>query len=251
MTLPRLVTILLTVLLSWSYIIVNASPAKNWTQIGDSAYSRKLYDSALNSYRQALKVESRSPILFYKLGNAHYRLGQTGDAVFNFEKALQIQPDFSPASENLRIIQSSLMPSAEATDVFFLRWWNGLTQTRYGNTWALLAALCFCIPLLLLSWSRWRKVEIPWLWPHWTVSGIFLSVLFAVLAVSSLNRPDLGTAVVMRPDAPFNPGTKSGAISLPEGLVVRILREEKNGLLVSLADGRKGIIQPSDIAVVK
>lgn len=251
MTLPRLVTILLTVLMSWSFSVASASPAKNWTRIGDSAYSKQLFDSALSSYRQAAKEEPVSSELLYKLGNTYYRLGQTGDAVLSFEKALRIQPDFSPASENLRIIQDSLMPAADASDVFFLRWWKGLTRPHYGNIWAVLAILFFCIPLLLLSWSRWRKVEIPWLWPQWTISGFFLSVLFAVLALSSLNRPDLGTAVVMRPDAPFRSGGKAATVSLPEGLVVRILREDKNGLLVSLADGRQGTIQPSDIAIVK
>lgn len=250
MTLPRLALSLLF----WALLIsfpTAALPEKNWIRIGDSAYVHKLYDSALTAYRSALNQDANSAQLHFKLGNTHYRLGQTGDAVFSYERALHIQPGFAPAAENLRIIQQNLMPSAERSDVFFLRWRNEMTRASLSNTWAILALICFAVPMILLIWVRWKRVSITWLWPHWTVTGLLLSVVFAVLAISSLSKPDMGTAVVMRPGAPFYSGNKSGLINLPEGLVVRVLREDKAGLLVSLADGRKGTIQRSDIAIVR
>jgi hypothetical protein len=251
MTSPRPV---LCLLFSWALLITlsaTASPENSWMQTGDSAYAHKMYDSALSSYRAALRQDSSSALLQFKLANTHYRLNQTGEAVFAYEKALHLQPGFGPAAENLRLIQKNLSPSAESSDVFFLRWWKSLTRASLSNTWALLALSCFLLPLILLAWGRWNRVLIAWLWPHWTISGVLLSVAFAVLAWSSLGKPELGTGVVMRAGAPFNTGSKAGMINLPEGLVVRVLREDKAGLLVSLEDGRQGTIQPSDIGIVK
>ena len=86
------------------------------------------------------------------------------------------------------------------------------------------------------------------------ITGIFFLVLALAAGRSSINR---NAAVVMRQDAMLQmkytgkePG-KAGLATLPEGLVVRVLGNEQRSTLIRLPDGREGLIQSSDIALVE
>jgi len=224
-------------------------------RLGDSAYAHKKYDSAEYYYREAASRYNPDAVVLYKLGNAHYRSGHTGEAVLAYERALQLRPGFADAAENIRIIQRSIQPESGQNDVFFIRWWYTLTSPSRSNTWAVTGILCFCIPLGVLIWSRVRRKWPLWLWPHLIVSGIALSLIFAVLSAVAVSRTTRDTAVIMRHGAAFRTGAKTGnkvpLITLPEGLVVKVLRDDGNALRIVLPDGREGLVQPSDIAIVK
>ena len=233
----------------------SALPTDVLIRLGDSAYAHKLYDSAGYYYGQAAAAYNPDAVVLYKLGNAHYRLGHNGEAVLAYERALQLRPGFAAAAENIAVIQERIQPDGGKNDVFFIRWWRLLTKPSFSNTWALLGAICFCIPIGVLIWSRFRRNWPSWLWPHVIVGGIALSLLFAVLSAVAVTRAARDTGVIMKEDASFYTGSKTGAkqvaITLPEGLVVKVLRNDGNKLRIVLPDGREGLVQPSDIAVVK
>ena len=232
-----------------------AAPSTSPVQRGDSAYARQKFDSAAYFYQEAVAGYSPDPVVLYKLGNAHYRLGQTGEAVLAYERALQLRPGFAEAAENVRIIQRNIQPAAVENDVFFMRWWYTLTSPTRSNSWAVLAIICFCIPISVLIWSRYQRRWPTWLWPHIIVGGIVLSFLFAVLSAVAVSRAARDTGVVMRQGSGFSTGGKSGSnallVTLPEGLVVKVLRDDGSSLRVLLPDGREGLVQRSDIAIVK
>src|SRR4051794_39113449 len=75
--------------------------------LGDAAYSRREYDSAINYY-EAAASKVPDAVTLYKLGNAHYRLKHTGEAMLYYERALLKQPGFAAAAKNVRIIQQQV-----------------------------------------------------------------------------------------------------------------------------------------------
>jgi hypothetical protein len=233
----------------------NALPGDLLVRLGDSAYAHKLYDSAAYYYGQASNGFNPDAVVLYKLGNAHYRLAQNGEAVLAYERALQHSPGFSAAAENIALIQQRIQPDAGRDDVFFIRWWRQLTKPSFSNAWAIFGAFCFCFPIGVLIWSRFRRTWPSWLWPHGIIGGIALSLLFTVLSAVAVTRSSRDTGVIMKQDASFSTGSKTGGkqqtITLPEGLLIKVLDNEGSGLRVELPDGREGLVQHSDIAIVK
>ena len=232
-----------------------ALPADMQVRLGDSAYAHKLYDSAVYYYAQVANGFNPDAVVLYKLGNAHYRLAQNGEAVLAYERALRLRPGFAAAAENVAHIQQRIQPSAGKDDVFFIRWWQQLTKPSFSNVWAILGGICFCLPIGVLIWSRFRRTWPAWLWPHGIIGGIVLSLFFTVLSAVAVARASRDTAVIMKQDASFYTASKTEAkqqaITLPEGLLIKVLRNDGNGLRIELPDGREGLVQHSDIAIVR
>jgi Ca-activated chloride channel homolog len=75
--------------------------------LGNARYKMGDFAGALQSYRQALK--SKDPLLnektYYNLGNTFFRLGKYADAISHYESALKIDPNDSPAAENIAYVK--------------------------------------------------------------------------------------------------------------------------------------------------
>ncbi|MEY2547835.1 MAG: hypothetical protein QOD64_417, partial [Verrucomicrobiota bacterium] len=54
----------------------------------NQAYAEGRYEEAANGYESLVSSGGRHPNLFYDLGNAKYRLGDFGQAILNYERAL-------------------------------------------------------------------------------------------------------------------------------------------------------------------
>jgi tetratricopeptide (TPR) repeat protein len=238
--------------LSVGLIRITALAAPGAAQQGDAAYQRKAYSEAAGSYRQALGSDSANALLWYKMGNAQYRLRHTGEAAFAYAKALSIQPAFPEAAGNLDLIQQQVRPGG-GNQVFFLRWWSALTRPAATNIWAVLAILCFSVPLITIAWLRYKKRTGRAIPPQLTGIGISLGLLFAILAVAAARgQKPQHKAIVMQQDAAAKPTAgKAEKVVLPEGLVVDVLRTGPSEILIELPDGREGLMQRSDIALVE
>lgn len=62
--------------------------------------------SAVNAFQKGLECDRQSAALFYSLGKANQKLGNSGTAVKMFKGALRIEPDYKDASSALKIIMS-------------------------------------------------------------------------------------------------------------------------------------------------
>lgn len=219
---------------------------------GDAAYARKAYDSAVSYYEQAAG-KAPDAIALYKLGNAHYRLRHIGEAMLAYERALLFRPGFALAAKNARLIQAQVTPGGDK-EIFFLRWWRGLTAPELSNFWAGLAIFTFAALLSVLAWSIYRKRKFSWMRPQTIGAALTLTALFVLFSLSGVWRDvPRGVAVVMRPDTKFRPMAGGGKVgpALPEGLLLRVMHVKDGQVTVSLPDGQEGFVQLSDIAVVE
>jgi tetratricopeptide (TPR) repeat protein len=219
---------------------------------GDAAYNRKAYDSAVSYYSRAAEGKDATAVIFYKLGNAHYRLRHTGEAMLAYQRALLRQPAFPAAAKNAQLIQNQVSPAAR-NEVFFLRWWQSLTAPSLTNLWAVLAIVVFAALLLGLGWRQFQRKGNR-LQPQIILAGLVLASLFAVFSFAGAKRYQPHSAgVVMRGDVRFRPVAQSEGgtgVSLPEGLLLKVLSRTKSSLIVRLPDGQEGLVQEADIALV-
>ncbi len=238
--------------LSFLIFGTTAMAAPGPAEQGDAAYQRKAFGEAVESYQQAIGRDSGNALIWYKLGNAQYRLRHTGEAAFAYARALYLQPAFDEAATNLELVQQQVRP-VKRNPVFFLRWWKGLTRPALTNTWAVLAFLCFSLPLVGIAWGRYKKRPGRFVPPQLTGTGISLGVVFVILALAAArgSRPQ-HQAVIMKQDAAARPTAgKTENVILPEGLLVEVLRTGPAEIMIELPDGREGLIQRSDIALVE
>src|SRR5438105_6076073 len=69
----------------------------------NQAYAKGRFEEAANAYESLIQSGNWNANLFYDLGNAEYRLGDFGQAVLNYERALALEPRHPEAEANLRL----------------------------------------------------------------------------------------------------------------------------------------------------
>lgn len=75
---------------------------------GNRAYMAARYTEAISRYRELIAAGVVHEHLYYNLGNAYFRAGDLGRAVYNYERALGLAPGFDDARHNLTVARQSI-----------------------------------------------------------------------------------------------------------------------------------------------
>ncbi len=218
-------------------------------QKANAFYQQRQYDSAAAYYEQIAAQQPQNATLYYNLGNAYYRMNKVALSVLNYERALQINPEYADAKDNLALAHNRIPNHiANTGNIFFINWWQSLTDAGKANTWALLALVSFVLMMTVLLARRFPQavgVRVPG-----QLAGVFgfACVCFLIPAYPSARNNTNGTAaVVMQNDAPLmNSEQKGKPLALvPEATTVKINREKAGWAEVTLPDGRTGWLQLS------
>jgi len=212
-------------------------------QKGAGCYEQTKYDSAAWYFEQIAALKPRNAEVYYNLANTYYRLNKVALAVLNYERALQIDPAYKDAKDNLLLTQGRISNRIQPTgDIFFIDWWQSITHPKKAAAWALAAFITFTLIIVSVAVRRFVKagdklpVQVP---------GIlgFVCTCFLVLAFAAAQRTgQAAAAVVMQNDAPLmNNEQKGKPLALvPEGTTVKIVSEKSTWIEVTLPDGRTG-----------
>jgi small glutamine-rich tetratricopeptide repeat-containing protein alpha len=75
---------------------------------GNALMSQKLYDSAIEQYTEAIKLDA-NPVYYSNRAAAWGGLGEHGKAVEDAEKAIELDPKFSKAYSRLGYVSCASM----------------------------------------------------------------------------------------------------------------------------------------------
>lgn len=123
------------------------APAETLLQQADSAYNAGNYRNAVTLYNSVLDNYGSSPQLFYNLGNAHFRAGNTGHAVVAYERALKLDPSYTDARANLDFVNSTIQGRPEDGSTFLSNIHSSVTSTFSTDGWAMVAVTLFILIL--------------------------------------------------------------------------------------------------------
>ena len=216
-------------------------------------YEQKQYDSAAFYYEQITALKPKNAEVYYNLGNTYYRLNKIPMAVLNYERALEIDPDYTQARDNLSITQGRIgnhIP--KANDIFFITWWQSVSSARNATGWSA-GALCAFVLIIVSLWVRRFMKKGNRLPVQVTGILIFVCLCLLTLAFISAGNSEKATgAVVMEHDSPLmNDQQKGKPLALvPEGTTVKILDEKGMWVEVSLPDGRNGWLLQNQITKI-
>lgn len=216
-------------------------------------YQEGDYAKAIELYNQILDSDVESAAVYYNLGNAYYKAGETAKAILNYERALLIQPGDKDAKYNLALAQRSTVDNIKVLpELFLVRWYNGFVAAFPADQWAYISVFLF-VCFLVMAVLFFHATSISMKKAGFTVGIIALllsgaSVLFAAKQYHRQTDRDMGIVVapsVVVRGAPDNSGTELFVVH--EGLKVRVLDSLGEWYNVRLADGNEGWIQKAEL----
>lgn len=213
------------------------------------AYNAGNYATAIQMYEQLVSESVVHPAVFFNLGNAYFRTGALGPAIANYERALQLDPAFDSARENLaeavRDTKNHLARPAPPDWQESLLFWHYQLSRRVTNRLAVLLWLVFWAALGLrqLRPLRYtRRVAV--------VAGI-LAVAFGLSAWEKA-RPEL-IAVANADVVHVHYGTNESEtvrFDLNEGDRVTVDKRANGWSRVTTENGERGWAQDADLVFV-
>jgi len=244
----RLFFILTVVLFTAMHSLAVSNDNAGW-QKGNNFYQQKQYDSAAYYFEQIAAGKPQNAEVYYNLGNTYYRLNKINYAVLNYERALRINPNYNEARDNLILAQGRISSHIPATgDIFFINWWQTITDAGKATGWAVAALAVFAIIFALLLLRLFKRNLVQNIPSQLTGGWVCVCACLLVPAFFSAKNSVQDTgAVVMVNDAPLmNSEIKGAPLALvPEGTVVKIKSEKGAWDEVRLPDGRTGWLQQS------
>lgn len=234
------------------HIVSAADAPQQQFEKANALFREKQYTEAANTYQQLIEAGYTEPQLYINAGNAWYKANKTGMAIYNYEKALQLEPFNKSADHNLSVANQRVEGYVNDLPLlFFQQWWLYMQHFHSPNGWAAGAIILFwlliaaLIAMLLLP--SFRPVLLRW------ATGVIavLFVCYLAMGISvyiSVNRHDegiiMGTAVKVK-SAPDE--ASKDMFELHEGVKVLVIDATQEFCKISLPDGKTGWLTCAEI----
>lgn len=211
---------------------------------GNEHYAVGNYESAVEAYQAAIGEGYVSAALFFNLGNAHYRRDELGEAVRAYERARLLAPDDPEILHNLSIVEDRTVDQFSRLPApYWLRGWEWVV--RAVGVWGFFAIGIVCWFAATAAIVRRTVMGSTRVWLRRATSVLLvLGISSLTLAfAASLDRQARRSAVVVASEVPLRsePSSTAGSeITIHEGLVVDVLREQESWALLRLPNGVQG-----------
>jgi tetratricopeptide (TPR) repeat protein len=203
-------------------------------------YSEGHFQAAVDGYQNLASSGQWSANLFYDLGNAWFRLGNFGEAILNYERALALEPHHPEAAANLALVRDEAR-ALELKRSGLHRYIESGTSTQYS----IAASIAFWFMLFCavrLFFLRRRVAAF--------VSLIISSALVfagAVFALYSLETGSKGSALAIMTGKKIEArlataDSANSVLALPPGSEIRILSQRGDWLYAALPNDLRGWI---------
>ncbi len=224
---------------------------------GNDAFLRGDYVAAVTAYEQLDRQGVLSPELDYNLGNAYYRLGQLGRAIWGWERALDLDPDADDARYNLQQarkgVERRVHDKIEGADreSIWIRAVAALTLST--ETWLFLALYVSFFVFLGLRLRARRAPGGHDDAPGWgAIAGILgvMAALAGALLVGRLALDRVPYAIVLGDEVPAKEGADPNyrtTFDVHAGLRVRVLDRDQDWVRIRLANGLEGWVRDRDV----
>ena len=231
-------------------VILNAEttiPVDSLFSIGNRYFSIEKYDYALDAYLAILeKVEN--PDLYFNIGNTYYRQGNLGQAIWAYEKGIQLSPLHKDLKYNLDFVNARVKDRIEVPKgILFIEMYRTIKRNVKLNDLLLWGG----IMMLLASFATFFKVFniLDNIFAYrMTVILFIFSLLLHMIAldkyweISDKNEGIIISSIVNVRSAPIDRDEKI-IFRIHEGLKVDILQSQPGWFEIILLDGKKGWIE--------
>ncbi len=209
-------------------------------------YEQGNYREARSHYQNILKNGLASAAVLFNLGNACFKNGEIGQAIYNYRRAQKLAPRDADIQANLRFARESIAGSASVPPPP----WERAVRYFTPNELSIVAALALWALLILLVIIRWRPPSRTLLRPYLSIATtvLVLSALFLALSLA----PER-VAITLRSQTPIHLGPvpeSQAAFTVPDGTELRIENRRDNWLQVIDRSNRSGWVEQSVVGIL-
>ncbi|MEC5147876.1 tetratricopeptide repeat protein [Chitinophaga sp. 212800010-3] len=230
----------------------NAQSPQQRFDDANKLFNQSKFTEAAGIYQQLLNEGHQQKAVWFNAGNAWYKAGKTGMAVYAYEKALQLAPGDAAVQHNLGLANQKVNGYiGELPLVFFQQWWLQLQHLHKPNGWATGAIIFLWLlvaAVVVNTWlPGWKNKFLRW-------GAYALGVLFALYLMMAIdtyrisNNHQQGIVMNNNIRAKTAPDENSkDAFEVGEGTKVHITDSTQDFCKIELADGKNGWISCSNI----
>ena len=222
----------------------------------NTQYKDGLYKEAIDTYHQIKKLNLVSSEIYYNLGNCHYKLNEVAPAIYNYEKALLIDPLNEDARNNLVFAKKLTIDNIkELPKSIFQKIDESYVKKLSYDEWAV-ATIVFVFmgsSLFLLFYfsytpSRKRLFFIT------SVISFLLFIFSFIITIKehSFNLSNIEAIIFVEETEVKNAPTLNSddLFKLHEGTKVTVLDAVDSWKKIKIADGKIGWIQADQIKLL-
>ncbi len=240
-----------TILAVFWVVLANAQPEELFSHANE-LYQQQKFAEAQEMYDSIVAQGYEHAETYYNLGNTHYRQGNIGLAILNYEKALKLDPDDEDAQHNLELAKQQTVDEFNVVPTPALkRLFNDVASIFSSSIWTILAlvflALAVAMGLLFLFKKR----------SSWVISlfvvGLILAMSFEGFAYGTYLLEQEKFAVVITPNTYMKSAPATSAADLfilHEGTKVKVQEEFEGWQKVRLPDGKLGWVVVADLETI-
>jgi tetratricopeptide (TPR) repeat protein len=246
-------------LIIWLFIgqAVFSQSAEELFEKANEQYKLEQYQDAINTYEQIKELGLTSSELYYNIGNCYYKLNKVAYSIYNYEKALLIDPLNEDAENNLIFARRLTIDNIEALPKTLLQKIEGAVVKKLSyDQWAITSVVlsilgCGLFLLFYFSYSSGKK-------RFFFVTSMLCFLLLIVTSVFTIkeysymqNNVD-AIIFALETDVKNAPTLNSEDVfTLHEGTKVKVLDTVDNWKKIKIADGKIGWIVASELKILQ
>ena len=222
-------------------------PSEQVFEQGNKQYTDENYSVAISLYDSILSTGMESSELYYNLGNCHYKNNDWANAIWHYEKSLQINNN-KKTTHNLKLVKLKIIDRIEPLPkLFYKRWWFNLTKTLGTQVWQILALLGICLIFTLQLISQFTTMKSKLIIK--TLSTITLIILF-ITQTSYYNNFIKKEAIIFSETITINSAptrNSTNLFTLHAGSKVEIIDVIGDWINIKIANGNSGWTESQSI----
>jgi len=206
----------------------------------NSDYANQEYNAAIKKYNLILSSNLESPELYYNLANSFFKINEIHQAIYYYEKALKIKPDFDDAKENLEICNLQLIDKIEEIpELMITSLYNNIINFLSLKNWIYLTLIFIWFSLIVFSYNSIVKKNKKYVL-YLVIFSFFLFFITTKKYNQNINVKEaiIYSSVINVMSAPSEQSTN--LFSLHIGTKVKIEDQIENWVNIRIANGKKG-----------
>lgn len=219
-------------------------------------YKQEKYNEAIKTYEQIEGLGVISTELYYNLGNCYYKLNEVAPSIYNYEKALLLNPLNEDAQNNLVFARRLTIDNIEELpkSVFQKIDENFVKKLSY-NEWAIVSVSlsiigAFLFLLFYFSYTPTKKR----LFFVTSILSFLLLVASSIFAIKehSYSKTNIQAIIFIQQTEIKNAPTSNSEVifTLHEGTKVDVLDTVDNWKKIRIADGKIGWVISDEIKLL-
>jgi len=213
----------------------------------NTAYSSDSITKAIALYDSILASGKESSELYYNLGNCYYKNKDWANAIWHYEKSLQLTNN-EQAKENLALTKLKIIDRIEAIpQLFYTKWWRSTQELLSTKHWQYLAILSIFLSLLFGTMNKLLHKNTKKYYIFFLASGLLLLLISSSSYQNKIDKKEgiIFSSVVVANSAPSLRSTE--LFTLHSGTKLEITDRIGDWIHIKIATGNSGWILQNSV----